>query len=91
MSDAERRIVVVQGVSDQRRVVVENGERAVLIRGAQQRIQVSVNAGPVGGGASGLGGYDVQIANIQSGDVIAFNGTVFTNKRQVELTDGGNF
>lgn len=91
MNDAERRIVVVQGVSDQRRVVVENGERTVLIRGAEQRIQVSVNAGAVGAGSTGLGGYDVQIADIQSGDVIAFNGSAFTNKRQVELTDGGNF
>lgn len=91
MSDAERRIVIVQGVSDQRRVVVERGERTVLIRGSDRRIQVAINAGPVAGGASGLGGYDVQIANIQTGDVIAFNGTAFTNKRQVELTDGGNF
>lgn len=91
MSDAERRIIVVKGASDQQRVVVQNGEQSILIRGAEQRIQVSINSGSIGGSSSGLGGYGVQIADIQSGDVIAFNGTVFTNKRQAELTDGGNF
>lgn len=91
MSDAERRIVVVQGATDQQRVVVEHGEQTLLIRGAEQRIQVAVNAGIVGGGASGIGGFGVQISDIQPGDVIAFNGQVFINRRQVDLTDGGNF
>ena len=91
MSDAERRIVVVEGATDQRRVVVQNGEQSILIRGSEQRIQVSLNGGAVGGGSSGLDGYGVQISDIRNGDVIAYNGSVFTNKRQVELTDGGNF
>lgn len=89
MSDAERRIVVVQGATDQQRVVVEHGEQTLLIRGAEQRIQVSVNSGP--GGSSGLGGYGVHITDVAVGDVISFNGQMFINRRQVDLTDGGNF
>jgi hypothetical protein len=91
VNDAERRIVVTQGHSDQRRIVLDRGEKSVFIRGSERRIQVSINSGPVGAGGSGIGGYDVQISDIKTGDVIAFNGAGFINKRQAELTDGGNF
>lgn len=42
-------------------------------------------------GGAGLDGYAVRVENPQVGDVISFNGAVFANRRQVELTDGGNF
>lgn len=40
---------------------------------------------------NGLDGFAVIVKSPKVGDVISFNGAVFTNRAQVELTDGGNF
>lgn len=42
-------------------------------------------------GAGGLDGYPIFISAPNPGDVISFNGSAFINRRQTELTDGGNF
>jgi len=42
-------------------------------------------------GNSGIAGYDVEIQDITAGDVLAFAGSSWVNKRQTALTDGGNF
>lgn len=42
-------------------------------------------------GSGGLDGVPVIVANPKLGDVISFNGAVFTNRDQTDLTDGGNF
>lgn len=38
-----------------------------------------------------IAGYEMDVNNPQPNDVLTFNGSVFTNRAQVELTDGGNF
>ncbi|MBF9235577.1 hypothetical protein [Microvirga alba] len=40
---------------------------------------------------NGLDGIPVNVTNPKMGDVISFNGAVFTNRDQTDLTDGGNF
>lgn len=87
----ERRIVVVDDQSDQRRVVVEQGERSIVVRGDNQRISVSVAGGIAVGGGNAIGNYPVSISNLATDDVIAYDGTSFINRRQTLLTDGGNF
>lgn len=42
-------------------------------------------------GGNALGGFPVVVANPQVNDVISYNGAVFRNRAQTELTDGGNF
>ena len=42
-------------------------------------------------GNSTIGGLGVEIEGIAVGDVLAFAGSNWTNRRQAELTDGGNF
>lgn len=91
MNDAERRIVVVNDGSDQRRVVVERGQAAIVIRGAEQRIQVAVGGGGGGGSGNALLGVPVIFNEISAGDVLQFNGSAIVNTNQTELTDGGNF
>lgn len=73
-------------------VVVENGEKNITVSGGANRIDISMTTA-VGGGGSGnqIGGIPVAFDGLEAGDVLAYNGTVIANKRQVELTDGGNF
>lgn len=92
MTDFERHIVVVENASDDRMLVVETGEQAITITGGQNRIDISMVTAVGGGGSSNqIGGIPVALNDLINGDVLAYNGTSFANKRQVELTDGGNF
>lgn len=92
MNDAERRIVVVNDGSDQRRLVVERGQASIVVRGADQRIQVAVGGGGGGGGSgNALLGIPVIFSEISAGDVLQFNGSAIVNTNQTVLTDGGNF
>jgi len=90
---SERHVVVVENGSDDRLLVVENGEQSILITGGDKRIEVSMVTAVSGGGGSGnqIGGIPVALDALANGDVLAYNGINFANKRQVELTDGGNF
>ena len=66
-------------------------------------IEVSlVNAGPQGqqgiqgpqgnpGPDNVIAGYPVVLSNLTQYDVLAFSDNSFTNRKQIELTDGGNF
>lgn len=50
--------------------------------------------GPPGstlGDASSIGGVACVFTNLAAGDVIAFTGNTWSNVRQTNLTDGGNF
>lgn len=42
-------------------------------------------------GGYGLDGVPVLVRNPRIGDVISFNGAVFANRAQEDITDGGNF
>lgn len=50
-------------------------------------------AGPAGPpGSSALGDLvDVDLGPLETGDVLRFNGTVWTDHTERDLTDGGNF
>lgn len=92
MTVSERHVVVIENGSDDRLLVVENGEKEILITGGDKRIEVSMVTAVGGGGSSNqISGIPVALQDLISGDVLAYNGSVFANKRQVELTDGGNF
>lgn len=59
-------------------------------------VQITENTSPplvvVDNTASGaIDGYPVSISAPETGDVISYMSGVFTNRRQIELTDGGNF
>jgi hypothetical protein len=89
---AERHIVVVDNASDDRLLVVENDEKTITVTGGENRIAISMVTAVGGGGSSNsIGGLPVALNSLIAGDVLAYNGTAFANKRQVELTDGGNF
>lgn len=69
---------IVEVVSDPAPQVVE-----VLAAGPQ---------GPAGApGPSSIGGYGFSIEDEINGDVLGFNGSVWYNRRQETLSDGGNF
>lgn len=38
-----------------------------------------------------IAGYPVVLDDLTQYDVLAFNNNSFTNRKQIELTDGGNF
>lgn len=88
----ERHILVIENNSDDRMVVVENGEKNITVSGGSNRIDISMVTA-VGGGGSGnqIGGIPVAFQALQDGDVLAYNSGVIANTRKVELTDGGNF
>jgi hypothetical protein len=50
-------------------------------------------AGPQGepGPDNVIAGYPVVLNNLTQYDVLAFSDNSFTNRKQIELTDGGNF
>lgn len=64
-----------------------NAGRVQVSRDSSEAITV-VRPSP---GAGGLDGFPVFVSSPKNGDVISFNGSAFTNRAQVELTDGGNF
>lgn len=88
----ERRIVRVDGNSGSRRIVVENGTKEITVYGAERRSIVYVRGGTTGSGSSNvIAGYPVSIIDPTVNDVLSFTGAGFTNRKQIELTDGGNF
>lgn len=92
MSATERHILVIENSSDDRMVVVENGEKSITVTGGSNRIDISMTTAVGGGGSSNtIGGIPIAFDSLEAGDVLAYNGSVIANKRQVELTDGGNF
>lgn len=93
MTVSERHIVIVENGSDDRLLVVENGDKSILVTGGDRRIEVSMVTAVGGGSGSSnqIGGIPVALGGLVAGDVLAYNGTAFANKRQTELTDGGNF
>lgn len=66
-----------------------------VFQNPQPTVVEVVSAGPQGpagpAGNSDIGGYGFSIAGITNGDVLGFNGTVWYNRRQETLSDGGNF
>lgn len=77
-------------------VTIQDGIVVVTEDQGSESFQIIENAGTVievidqnGGGS--LGGVPVVIGNPQLGDVISYDGVAFRNRRQIELTDGGNF
>lgn len=48
--------------------------------------------GPPGpSGSNEIAGYPVSASDLINGDVLAFNGAAWFNRRQESLADGGNF
>lgn len=91
MNPTDRHIVVVENASDARLLVVENDEKTITVQGGENRIAISMVTAVGGGSSNQIAGVPVSIDGLIAGDVLAYNGNVFANKRQVELTDGGNF
>lgn len=60
----------------------------------RQAVQVTA-LGPQGprglDGGAGLGGIPAQIQSIQTGDVLMYDGTFWTNENKSKISDGGNF
>jgi hypothetical protein len=57
---------------------------------------VSAGVGPPGppgppGGSALADLVDVDLGPLETGDVLRFNGTVWTDRAERDLTDGGNF
>lgn len=49
-------------------------------------------AGPAGpAGSANIGGYPVSMSGGDPDDLLSFTGSVWTNKPQAQVTDGGNF
>lgn len=75
-------------------VETQPGYIIVPFDNAPQLIEI-VERGPQGPqgppGNASIGGYDVNIEDVASGDVLAFSGSSWINKPQEQLTDGGNF
>lgn len=68
----------------------------IIVDTSVQTIEIKENAGaPVniveqtGGGL--IDGVPVVVTNPALGDVISYDGAIFRNRKQTELTDGGNF
>lgn len=71
----------------------------------QDAVTIELNlamAGPIGpqgeqgpqgdpGPDNVIAGYPVVLDDLTQYDVLAFNNNSFTNRKQIELTDGGNF
>jgi hypothetical protein len=53
-----------------------------------QQTAIEVAVAP---GAGLVGGFPVQISAPGNGDVLAFQGSVWINNPQTNITDGGNF
>lgn len=73
-------------------VVREPTQRVVVVREPQTSITVTA-VGPQGHpGPNAIGGYEITIADIADGDVLSFASASnrWTNRRQENLTDGGN-
>lgn len=43
------------------------------------------------GNTDSIAGFPVELVNPQANDVLSFTGSGFTNRANLELTDGGNF
>lgn len=68
-------------------IVADSSVQSVeVVENQGQPIQV---VDPAGG--YGIDGVPVLVKNPQLGDVISFNGAVFANRAQTDITDGGNF
>lgn len=56
---------------------------------------VVVNEGPRGpkgqDGGTAIGGFPVNVSNLQAGDHLEFNSTEWVNVNKTTITDGGNF
>lgn len=79
-------------MSDCTVVVRETTERIVVVREPETQITVSA-VGPQGApGPNAIGGYEVTVDEIADGDVLSFAAanSRWTNRRQENLTDGGN-
>lgn len=90
MSD-ERHILVIEDSSDDHMVVVEHGTKTIDVIGGDKRIEISMTTAVGGGGGNSLGGVPVSFDSLQAGDLLSYNGSAIANRRQTELTDGGNF
>jgi hypothetical protein len=53
---------------------------------------IQINRGVSGGnGNNNIGGYPVNITNIQQNDALMWRSNFWVNVNQLEITDGGNF
>lgn len=88
VSDSSSEKVEIVTIQDGTVVVTQDqgSETFEIIENASVPIIVS----DIGSGES-LGGIPVVVGNAQVGDVISYDGVAFRNRRQIELTDGGNF
>lgn len=86
----ERHVLVIEDQTDRRRVVVEHGEKSIAVVGAENRISISMTTA-VGGGGNSVSGVPFVFNELENGDVLSYNGSAIANRRQTDLTDGGNF
>lgn len=67
-------------ITDQERIAVGLGRSSYSSMAKQSEVRNDV-----------ISGIPVQLSSPQANDVLSFTGTVFTNRANYELTDGGNF
>jgi hypothetical protein len=87
----ERHILVIEDSSDDHMVVVEHGTKTIDVIGGDKRIEISMTTAVGGGGGNSIGGIPVAFGSLETGDVLSYNGSAIANRRQTDLTDGGNF
>ena len=87
----ETNTVVVVDPQPQIIDVVSVGPQGV--QGVQGPAGAQGPAGPQGPAGSGttIGGYNVNMVGGDPDDLLSFTGSAWTNKPQVQVTDGGNF
>lgn len=77
--------------------VISEGQRVTVISVGIQGPQGPPGESGVQGatglpGPNDIGGYGIALGpSVLLGDVLSFDGAVWTNKNQNQLTDGGNF
>lgn len=71
-------VVVVEESGAQTFEIVENSSPAIQVIDPQT-------------GGFGIDGVPVIVRDPKVGDVISYNGAVFANRAQEDITDGGNF
>lgn len=86
--------VVISGNGTTLEVISPASNVVEVIQPVTQVLEVAAVGpqGPAGlSGSSAIGGFEVVIAGAQNGDLLGFNGTNWYNRRDNDVTDGGNF
>jgi hypothetical protein len=74
-------------------IIVDNPPQIIeVVKDPEPQIVEVIAAGPQGAvGPNSIGGYGFSIDDEIDGDVLGFDGSVWYNRRQESLSDGGNF